>query len=165
MWSFVMLRVRRPTWIRIGFATAAATGEAVRSRFFLFDFDRERLRECCETFLSFDFATFDKNKFVYSLFIIWLFFFQLLPLRLRLRLRFFAFRPSLLDDEEELELEEDEELDDDEREPDEELLSEELSNFHIKNRKFFIIIKHIFIPSWTAGLLIHWFCDTICPFW
>lgn len=48
--------------MRIGFTTA---GEGERSRFFLADFDRERLRECCETFLaapSFDFVAFDKNK-------------------------------------------------------------------------------------------------------
>lgn len=57
MWSFVMLRVRRPTWIRMGFAVA----EAERSRFFL----GERLRECCGAFLtvpSFDFAAFDRRK-------------------------------------------------------------------------------------------------------
>lgn len=48
--------------MRIGF-TAAGDGE--RSRFFRVDFERERLRECCETFLaalSFDFATFDRKK-------------------------------------------------------------------------------------------------------
>lgn len=50
--------------MRIGFAAATAAGEGERSRFFLVDFDRERLRECCETFLaalSFDFATFDRE--------------------------------------------------------------------------------------------------------
>lgn len=56
-------------------------------------------------------------------------FFYLLPLLLRLRLRFDVIRPSLLDDEEELELEEDEELDEDERDPEDELLSEELLKF------------------------------------
>lgn len=56
-------------------------------------------------------------------------YFPSLPLRLRLRLRFDVIRPSLLDDEVELELEEDEELDEDVREPEEELLSEELTNF------------------------------------
>lgn len=58
---------------------------------------------------------------------------------LRLRLRFDVMRPSLLDDEEELELEVVDELEDDERDPSEdELLSEELLNGKKKegNQKF-----------------------------
>lgn len=48
--------------MRIGLT---AVGDGERSRFFLVDFDRERLR-CCETFfaaLSFDFAIFNREKF------------------------------------------------------------------------------------------------------
>lgn len=105
-------------------------GVVERSRFFRVDLDRERLSESGTDWPFIFFESFSALRFTLSFdfglsleSFLWL---RADPLLLRFEITLLSRRWSLLDDDDELELDEDEELEELDRDAEDELLSDEL---------------------------------------